>query len=219
MPFIGYAQTEKEPKRVSFTVSNPALAAKNLEVRYFNPATKQTAGYGFHLGPLQSHADNKPVGTRIYLKKGSEWQLAFVLSAGDEGRKFNLGKTHDISREQWLQAARDEDGERIAALEDANAADDLDIFAEQKGLPMVTLVLAGKRPFQRQVHVRAQLPGVAGKTNHGFSRKLSSFSRFKVSYPVGTKIYLCAGEYWNGDVPETLLFTIEAGQNNSLIRI
>lgn len=219
LSFTAYSQTAREPKRVSFTISNPALSAKDLEVRYFNPATKQTAGYGFHLGPLQSHADNKPVGTRIYLKKGSDWQLAFVLTADDEGRKFKIGKTHEISREQWLQAARDEEGERIAALEDTNATDDLRTFAERKGLPMVTIVIAGKLPFKRQVHVRAQLPGVAEKTNHGFSRKLSSFSRFKASYPVGTKIYLCDGEYWNGDVPETLLFTIDAGQNNYLVRI
>jgi len=44
-------------------------------------------------------------------------------------------------------------------------------------------------------------------------------SRFKASYPVGTKIYLCEGKYWNSDVPETLLFTVDSEKQNYLVRI
>lgn len=219
LPMVGFSQEQAEVKRVSFSLGNPSLKAKDLEVRYFDPTTKKSAGYGFHLGPLQHHADNKPVGTRVYLKKWDGYKLAFVLTHEDDGRTFDIGKTYGISREQWLQAAQDEEGERVAALEDANAADDLEVFAKQNGLSMVTFVVAGKLPLKRQVHVRAQLPLVNEKTSHGFSRKLSTFSRFEVSYPVGTKIYLCDGPYWNGDVKETLLLIVDTEKQNYLMRI
>jgi hypothetical protein len=58
------------------------------------------------------------------------------------------------------------------------------------------------------------------KTNNGFSRKISSFSKLRLSYPAGTKIYLCDGPYWNGgDVNETLLLTVDAEKENYLIKI
>lgn len=220
LPSTVFSQDKADVKRVRFTLSNPTLKARDLDVRYFDPSTKKTAGYGFHLGPLQAHADNKPVGTRIYLKKGKDYQLAFVLAEGDNGRKFNVGKDYEISSEQRLQATRDEQGERSAALENPDEGDELDVFAKRHNVPMVTLVVTGKSPVKRQVHVRAQLPFVAERTNNGFSRKISSFNRLRISYPAGTKIYLCEGPYWNGDhVKETLLLLVDTDKENSLIKL
>lgn len=219
-PLAVFSQEKAEIKRVSFTISNPTFKAKDLDIRYFYADTKETAGYGFHLGPFHSHADNKPVGTRVYLKIGKEYQLAFVLAEGDNGRRFNLSKAYTISREQMLQAARDEEGERIAKLENPDDDDDLAAFAKRYQVPMVSFVVTGKGPLKRLVHVRAQLPFVKEKTNTGFSRKLSSFNRIQLSYPVGTKIYLCDGPYWNGDsVKETLLLVVEPEKEHFLIRI
>lgn len=215
-----FSQNKTEVKRVSFTISNPALKAKDLEIRYFDPATKKTAGYGFHIGPLQSHADNKPVGTRIYLKNGNDYELAFVLSDGDNGRRFNLEKGYSLSQAQLLQATRDEESERTVALENPDEDDDLEAFAERHNVSMVTFTVTGKSLLKRQVHVRAQLPFVNERTNNGFSRKLSSFSHIKVSYPAGTKIYLCDGPYWNsGNVKETLLLTVDTEKVDYLIKI
>ncbi|MBI1225960.1 MAG: hypothetical protein GC192_12060 [Bacteroidetes bacterium] len=219
-PLTVFSQQKNEVKWVSFTISNPSLKSKDLDVRYFDPITKKTAGYGLHLGPLQSHADNKPVGTRIYLKNWDGYQLAFVLSADDDGRKFNLDKAHEISPEQRLQAVRDEESEKKAALENPDEDDDLGAFAKRHNVPMVTFTVAGKSLLKRQVHVRAQLPFVNERTNNGFSRKLSSFSHVKVSYPAGTKIYLCDGPYWNsGNVKETLLLTVDTEKVDYLIKI
>jgi hypothetical protein len=215
-----FSQKNTEVKRVSYTLSNVTLKTKNLDIRYFDSSTKKTVGYGLQLGPLQSHADNKPVGTRIYLKNDGNYELAFVLADGDNGRKFNVGKDYKISREQWLQASYDELAERTAALENPDEGDDLTAFAQRHNVPMVTFVVTGKSPLKRQVYVRAQLPFMEEKTNNGFSRKISSFSKLRLSYPAGTKIYLCDGPYWNGgDVNETLLLTVDAEKENYLIKI
>lgn len=219
-PLLVFAQQNAQVKRVSFTLCNPTLKASALDIRYFDPTTKNTAGYGLNLGPLKSHADNKPVGTRIYLKKGNSYALAFVLADGDDGRKFNLNKDYGISPEQRLQAGRDEQGERLADLENPDAGDDLATFAQRHNVPMVSFVVTGKSPYKRQVHVRAQLPFVAERTNNGFSRKISSFSKVRCSYPAGTKIFVCDGPYWNGgNIKETLVLTLEAEKQGNLVKI
>jgi hypothetical protein len=84
---------------------------------------------------------------------------------------------------------------------------------------MVTFKISGKALVGKQVHVRAQLPWVEGRSNEGFSRRLSRFDAMRVSFPVGTKIYLCDGPYWNGPVPEKLLFTVDSEKANYLVRI
>ena len=218
-PAAGFSQNNMEVKRVSYTLSNPAVKSRDLDIRYFDPVTKKTAGYGFHLGPLQSHADNKPVGTRIYLKKDGAYHLAFVLADGDNGRKFSVGKDYEITQAQRTQASLDEQAERTVALENPEDDDDLSAFAERHKVPMVTFQVTGSSPVKRQVHVRAQLPFVDKKTNNGFSGKVSSLRKMPLSYPAGTKIYLCDGPYWNEDVPETLLWTVEAGKADYVIKI
>ena len=87
------------------------------------------------------------------------------------------------------------------------------------GLEMITFKVSGKNPVGKQVHVRAQMPFDSGRSNNGFSRRLSYFDVYKISFPVGTKIYLCEGPYWNGEVPEKLLFTVDAEKANYLFRL
>jgi hypothetical protein len=50
-------------------------------------------------------------------KEEGDWVLAFVITAADNGRKFNLAKTYDISREQYAQAAYDEQNTATARLQ------------------------------------------------------------------------------------------------------
>jgi hypothetical protein len=63
------------------------------------------------------------------------------------------------------------------------------------------------------------LPYVAGRSNEGFSRRLSRFKKMRVEYPAGTRIYLCEGPYWNGLVVEKLLYTITTEQSNYRLRL
>jgi uncharacterized membrane protein YphA (DoxX/SURF4 family) len=214
-----FAQSNATPARVRFTITNPTMKSRELEIRCFDYSAQKRIGYGCSLGPLQSRSDNKPVGTRIYLKRSGQWELAFVLSAQDDGRKIDLSKTYEITREQWLQVAYDEQNERTAALENIAQNPDTEAIARARGLSMVTFKISGKALVGKQVHVRAQLPWVEGRSNEGFSRRLSRFDAMRVSFPVGTKIYLCDGPYWNGPVPEKLLFTVDSEKANYLVRI
>jgi hypothetical protein len=64
-----------------------------------------------------------------------------------------------------------------------------------------------------------QLPGETSKTNIGFSRRINWFDRLSVSYPVGSRIYLCDGAYWNDNkVREQLVLDVTAEKANYLIR-
>ncbi len=220
LPFIGFSQASKEMRRVSFTLSNPSLKARSIDIRHFNPVTKQSSGYGYQLGGLSSHAVNMPAGTRVYRKNQGEWQLALVITSDDQGRKFDLSQAAEISPGQRLQAERDEKDQRSADIKEADEQRDLEAIANEKGLEMVTFVMTGKSLFGRQVHVRVQLPFENQKSNVGFSRKLDSYSRYKVSYPIGSKVYLCDGAYWkDGNVKETLLFEVYAARKNNLVRL
>lgn len=210
----GSAQTTAEPARVRFTLSNPSLKSHELEIRGFDYADMKRIGYGCRLGALQSRSDNKPVGTRVYIKRDGAWVLAFVLSAEDDGRKFNLSQNYEISPQQRAQVALDEQSEQNEALKDVSENPDLASVSRSLGLEMVSFDISGKNLFGKQVHVRAQLPFDSKRSNHGFSQRISLLKDIRVSYPVGTKIYLCEGAYWNGPVPETLLFTVSNTQKN-----
>lgn len=208
----GAAQTESTPARVRFTMSNPTLKSHELEIRGFDAVKMKRIGYGCRVGALQSRSDNKPVGTRVYIKRGSEWALAFVLSPEDDGRKFNLSQNYEISPPQRAQVTLDEQNEQNEALKDVSENPDIASVSCSLGLEMVSFGISGKSLFGKQVYVRAQLPFGPERSNHGFSQRLSLLKDIRVSYPIGTKIYLCEGVYWNGPVPETLLFTVSSAQ-------
>jgi len=160
-----------------------------------------------------------PAGARIYQRRGGDWELYWVVGSADDGRRFDLGSALKLSREQCLEAARDEHDERIAQLEKAEDHTHWEAEAVARGLEMITFAITGKTPWGRQVYVRVDLPFDADSKNIGFSRSLSAFQRFRVSYPVGTRLYLCEGPYWNGPAAETLLLTVTPEQRSYLIRI
>ena len=209
-----------KPPRVRFTISNPSLSAREIDIRYFNKNLQMSAGYGYSLNALGSHAVNMPVGTRIYIKKRQQWDLAIVIGASDEGRNFNLSRLPELTREQCLEAANAEMDEQTNQLEAANDFTPLQTTAAALNVEMVCFIISGKNLINKQVYVRADLPAGFEQEPHGFSRSLNIFSRLKVSYPVGTKLYLCEGPYWNGTaVKETLVLTVDPEKNNYLIRL
>ncbi len=213
----GNAQEKQD--RISYTLTNSSLRGRQLEIRGLVGSPVEKIGYGCQLGALQSRSDNKPVGTRIYLKSKDQWELVYVLGLADNGKTIDINKKYEISREQWIQVAYDEQTEKTLSLEDITQNPDMETVAAQLGLDMVTFKIRGNSPLGRQVHVRAQLPFDKERSNNGFSRKLSMFTTVSASYPVGTKIYLCEGPYWNGPVEETLLLEVDAEKSNYLIRI
>ncbi len=213
----GNAQEKQD--RVSYTLTNNSLRGRQLEIRGLVGSPREKIGYGCQLGALQSRSDNKPVGTRIYLKSKDQWELVYVLGIADNGKTIDITKKYEISREQWLQVANDEQTEKTLALEDVTQNPDMETVAAQLGLDMITFKIRGNSPVGKHVHVRAQLPFDQERSTNGFSRKLSMFTTVRASYPVGTKIYLCEGPYWNGPVKETLLLEVDAEKSNYLIRI
>lgn len=217
MAFPGNAQNEQP--RVSFTLNNPSLRGKQLEVRGLDGAKKERIGYGCQLGALKSRSDNKPVGTRIYVKSNGQWELIYVLGSEDNGRSIDVTRHYELSREQWLQVAYDEQIEETLALENISKNPDVAGIAASLGLEMITIRFTGKSAVGKQVHVRVQLPYDQERSNNGFSRKMSMFKTVRGTYPEGTKIYLCEGPYWNGPVKETLLVTIDPEKSNYLIRL
>lgn len=219
-PAFLIGQEEAAGQRVRFTISNPSLKMQRVDIRHYNTVTQQTTGYGYELGPLGNHPVNMPAGTRVYRRSKGNWKLAFVVTTADDGRKFDLSRTYEISREQWLQVASDELNEKNNALEKAHNDTGMAAMARRNGLRMITFVIAGKTLWDRQVYVRAELPYDNQNGQTGFSRQLNVFSRLKVSYPEGTKIYLCDGPYWTEKrVAEQLLLTVDSEKSNYLIRL
>lgn len=214
------AQSTSNPVRVSFTLANPGLSTKVIDIRYFDYTQTKASGYGYHLGGLSSHAVNMPAGTRIYEKRKTRWQLIRVITAADAGQKINLGKTYEISHQQWLDAAWAEKYEEIYRLEKIKEQPEVETFAQKAGLDMVTFKVVGKSMIGKQVYVRAEIPGDEQNFNVGFSRKLNWSSVYRVSYPVGTKLYRCEAPYWEGKrVKESLILTVDKEKNLYLIRI
>lgn len=205
--------------RVNFTLTNNSVRNLQLEIRYFDYASRDIIGYGCKLGALHKRSDNKPVGTRIYIVRGGKRELLYVLGEKDANNSIDVNREYDISREQWLQVSYDELNEETERLKDASKSDDIAAVAKQKGLTMVTFRVVGKSITGKQVHVRVQLPYETERSNNGFSRRLSVFTTEKVSYPVGTKLYLCEGPYWNGPVAETLILTVDEEKSNYTIRL
>lgn len=213
-------QQDGAVQRIRFTLSNPSLKTQKVDIRHFNTETQQQSGYGYELGALGAHPVNMPAGTRVYRRTNGNWNLAFVVTTADDGRKFDLSRTYEISREQWLQASWDELYEKNNALEKAYDDTDIASMARRQGIRMINFVIAGKTLWDRQVYVKTLLPFDNQNGQTGFSRPLNVFSRLRVSYPEGTKIYLCNGPYWTDkQVKEQLLLTVDVEKSNYLIRM
>jgi uncharacterized membrane protein YphA (DoxX/SURF4 family) len=211
------AQANPSP-RISFTINNPSLRVRNIEIRHFDDESKKTSGYGYDLGPFNTHPVNMPVGTRIYEKRGQDLNLIYVIGAKDQGMKINLNKKYEITRQQWLDDAWAQRNTMINQLEELDKNPDLATLAQKEGVEMITFIVAGKNALGKMTHVRVEPPFELDK-NLGFSKTLSRSSRYQVSYPVGSKVYLCEGPFWEKAYPEKLLFTLEAEQSSYLIRL
>lgn len=210
----GFGQNSPAPARVSFTISNPSLKNREIDIRYFDARRQSASGYGYALPALAAHPANMPAGTRVYERRKGEWMLVFVLDAGDNGRRFDLTQRYTISPEQRRQAIADEQEEQIA-----HRKKNAEYAAVVQHREMVRLRVAGKSPWSRKVYVRAQLPDEPLATNQGFCQKISWFKTYRTEYPVGTKIYLCEGAFWEGQVPEACVLTLEAGNTGHTLRL
>jgi hypothetical protein len=217
------AQDTEGLVRVRCTVTNGSIRSKMLDFRYFNGHNNQRVGYGYSLHAFSSHAINLPVGTRIYKKKHGQWNLLYVISKADEGRELDINKAYEITHGQWLDAAHAEMSEQTTALEPAgDDTDPITRWAAERQIKMVTFAVSGKGLLPLMRHVRVELPGNDNSIrNVGFSRSMSRFNHYKVSYPVGSKIYICDGPYWKTgtNYKETLVEEVTEELGNYLVRL
>lgn len=211
------AAAKSSGERVNFSVKNSTLKSKWIEFKHFDNTQKKISGYGYLLSALGHHSTNMPVGTRIY--KGE--QLVYVVSADDNGKSIDINKQYEISRETWLDVSYQEMNEKTAKLDKVHEDKNMEVIAKQKNIPMVTFKVKGSSVFPSQVHVRAQLPWDTQRSTNGFSTSLSLFSEQRVSFPVGTKVYLCDGPYWKkgANFKETLIVTVDEEKSNYTFKL
>jgi hypothetical protein len=210
--FISQAQTgspSTEPARVSFTIKNPSLKSKLVDFRsYSSEKERFTAGYGYGLNGLATHAVNLPLPVYVFKEKNGKNELIFVVTAKDDGKAFNVNEEYEISREQYLEAARAEMNQRN--YEKAKENKSVEHIAKEKGLKLVNVNIKGSSWLPSMAHVRYELPW--GKDNQlGFSGSLSKFNGRDLILPVGTKIYQCSDKYWdrNTKFTEKLVLTVD----------
>lgn len=202
--FISQAQTgspSTEPARVSFTIKNPSLKSKMVDFRsYSSEHQRFTSGYGYGLNGLATHAVNLPVPVYVYRENKGKNELVFVVTGKEDGKTFNVNEKYEISREQYLEAARAEMNQRN--YEKSKEDNSVESIAKKKGLKMVTVTVKGSSWLPAMAHVRYELPW--GSDNQlGFSGSLSKFNGRDLTLPVGTKIYQCSDKYWSKDTKFT----------------
>lgn len=94
--FISQAQTE--PARVSFTIKNPTLKNKLIGFNsYDTRLQKLTAGYGYGLNALGTHAVNLPTPVYVYEEKNDKKELFCVVTQQDNGKIFSMNQEYEIS--------------------------------------------------------------------------------------------------------------------------
>ncbi len=205
--FTGQAQTE--PARVSFTIKNPSLKSKMVDFKSYSAVHERfTAGYGYGLNGLAFHAVNLPVPVYVFKEKNGKNDLIFVVTAKDDGKTFNVNDEYEISREQYLEAARAEINQRN--FEKAKEENSMESIAKKKGLKLVNVNIKGSSWLPSMAHVRYELPW--GNDNQlGFSGSLSKFNGRNLTLPIGTKIYQCSDKYWSKDTKftEKHILTVE----------
>jgi hypothetical protein len=208
--FISFmSQAQTEPARVSFTIKNPSLKSKLVDFRsYSSEHQRFTAGYGYGLNGLATHAVNLPVPVYVYREKNGKNELAFVVTEKEDGKTFNVNEKYEISREQYLEAARAEMNQRN--YEKAKEDNSMESIAKKKGIKLVNVNIKGSSWLPSMAHVRYELPW--GNDNQlGFSGSLSKFNGRDLTLPVGTKIYQCSDKYWDRDTKftEKLILTVD----------
>ena len=215
--FISQAQTgspSTEPARVSFTIKNPSLKSKMVDFKSYNPTQERfTAGYGYGLNSLASHAVNLPVPVYVYVEKNGKNELLFVVTEKDNGKTYNVNNEYEISREQSLEAARAEMNQRN--FEKAKEDNSIESIAARKGIKLVKVHIKGSSWLPSMAHVRYELPWGNDK-QMGFSGTISKFKDRGVMLPIGTKIYQCSDKFWdrNTKFTEKLVLTIDDKKND-----
>jgi hypothetical protein len=212
-------------QRVKFMVSNPSLKSVTLDFRSFDSESRKTAGYGYSLNSLGSHAVNLPAPAFVYIQKDGKFELLAVVKKADEGKSFSVNKKYEISREDYLTAANreeylknayDELEKETDKIEKIKQDNSIEGIAKSQNLKMVKIIIKGSSVLPSQVHVRVQLPWDKNpKSQTGFSESLSIFKERTVKYPVGTKVYVCDAPYWKtSKYNEKLLVTIDEEKQN-----
>jgi hypothetical protein len=210
--FISQAQTgspSTEQSRVSFTIKNPSLKSKTVDFKSYSSIQERfTTGYGYGLNGLASHAVNLPVPVYVFIEKNGKNELLFVVTEKDNGKTYNVNEEYEISREQYLEAARAEMNQRnIEKEKDDNSIENI---AKKKGLKLAKITIKGTTWFPSMAHIRYELPW--GKDNQlGFSGSLSKFNGRDLMLPVGTKIYQCSAKFWDRSTKfaEKLILTVD----------
>jgi hypothetical protein len=220
--FISQAQTgspSTEPartnqSRVSFTIKNPSLKSKTVDFKsYSSEYQRFTAGYGYGLNGLASHAVNLPVPVYVFIEKNGKNELLFVVTEKDNGKTYNVNEEYEISREQYLEAARAEMNQRN--FEKTKEDNSIENIAKKKGFKLVKITIKGTSWFPSMAHVRYELPW--GSDNQlGFSGSLSKFNSRDLMLPIGSKIYQCSDKYWdkNTKFTEKLILTVDDKKSN-----
>ena len=210
LTFITFlSQAQIEPTRVSFTIKNPSMKGKIVDFKSYSAAHERfTAGYGYGLNGLASHAVNLPVPVYVFQEKNGKNELLFVVTGKDNGKTFNVNEDYEISREQYLEAARGEMNQR--SFDKAKDDNSVESIAKRKGLKLVNINIKGSSWLPLMAHVRYELPW--GNDNQlGFSCSLSKFNGRDLTLPIGTKIYRCSDKYWNKSTKftEKLILTVD----------
>ncbi len=210
LTFITFmVQAQTEPARVSFSIKNPSLKSKLVDFKSYSAEKERfTAGYGYGLNGLATHAVNLPVPVYVFQEKNGKKELIFVVTEKDNGKTFNVNEEYEVSREQYLESARAEMNQRN--YEKAKENKSMEHIAKEKGLKLVNVNIKGSSWLPSMAHVRYELPW--GKDNQlGFSGSLSKFNGKDLMLPIGTKIYQCSDKYWDRDTKftEKLILTID----------
>lgn len=203
--FISQAQTT----RVSFTIKNPSLKSRTVDFKSYSSTNERfMAGYGYGLNALASHAVNLPAPVYVFVEKNGKNELIFVVTEKDNGKTYNVNDEYEISREQYLEAARAEMNQRN--FEKAKEDNSVENIAKKKGLKLVSVTVKGSSWFPSMAHVRYELPWGNDKQT-GFSGSLSKFNGRDLMLPIGSKIYQCSDKYWdkNTKFTEKLILTVD----------
>lgn len=208
--FIAFmSQAQTEPARVSFKIKNPSIKSKMVDFKSYSTEHQRfTAGYGYGLNGLASHAVNLPAPVYVFQEKNGKNELIFVVTGKDNGKTFNVNEDYEISREQYLEAAHAEMNQR--SFDKAKDDNSVESIAKKKGLKLVNINIKGSSWLPSMAHIRYELPW--GNNNQlGFSGSVSKFNGRDLMLPVGTKIYHCSGKYWerNTKFTEKLILTVD----------
>lgn len=218
--FIIQAQTgspSTESARVSFTIKNPTMKNKLIGFNSYDAHLQRlTAGYGYGLNALGTHAVNLPSPVYVYKEKNGKKELFCVVTQNDNGKTFSMNQEYEISREQYLDFARAEMAQKdVEKVKDENSVENM---AAKKGLKVVNVNIKGSSWLPSMAHVRYELPW--GNDNQlGFSTSLSKFNGRDIALPVGTKIYQCSDKFWSKSTKFTEKYLLTVDEKKSSLAV